>query len=101
MGSTSPGTAPISPKFVFTSMVGEITGGSGAALQLCGNQTLARHFVIGAERIGTLQAGFKIGYRKSAVRGFVGQFEFLAGRQSDHTGQRNLLFCEIVPGRNQ
>ena len=65
------------------------------------SQTIPRRFVIGAQRIRALQGGFKIGNGKGLVRSFVGQFEFLAGRESDHAGQRNFLLGEIVGGRDQ
>ena len=98
---TRPECAPISPKFAARSRVGKYPAIRGAALQLRRNQAIVRRFVIGAQRIRALQAGFKIGDGKSLIRRFVGQFEFLPRRQSDHTRQRNLLLGEIIRGRDQ
>ena len=80
---------------------GKISGGGRVALQLRGRQAALRRLVIGAQRVRALQAGFQIGDGKSLVRSFVGQFEFLAGRQSNHARQRKFLFGKIVRGGNQ
>ena len=80
---------------------GEISGSGRAALQLRSDQPIMRCLVIGAKRIGALHAGFEIGDGKGHVGSLVGQFKFLAGRQSDHAGQGDFLLGEIIHRRDQ
>ena len=82
-------------------MVGKYPAVAALRSSCAATKRSLRRLVIGTQRICALQTGLKIGDRKSLVRSFVGQREFLAGRESNHSGQRNFLLGEIVGGRDQ